>query len=353
MEIVNTYSHLFRRAFRVALAIFIATWISHYFSKTEEYWIATSALMVMKTSLGAPLREHLIRFIVILVCVFFSSLVLAATHDIIFSVLLTVTFLVIWALLAVSFELEPTVLSPPLLIAAILLVAILSPYDSSMVVYNRVHDITTGALVGTLIGLLILPERIEVIFRNNIVAILTLYSSFFSMIIAKILQDEYSPLEEKKLMSAMMQSPRNTPDWVYHSAFNPGLKKSYCYFLSTVIQVSDALFSLHYISKLLSTEIVMPLDQVIKQYSKTTQQLFDLIISKMKDESLVIDFSTSDFSNDVIELEKQLQEHFPMSLEFLSVSKESAFLAAYVRDLRELRMTLIRLAEGVMYTPSP
>lgn|SRR3990167_712711 len=344
-----THIHLLRRAFRIALAVFLATWITHYFSRTEEYWIVISSLMVMKTSLGAPLREHLIRFIIILFCALFSSVVLVAvSNEIIFYVLVLLVFLVIWGLLAVSYELEPHILCPPLMMAALLLVAMLAPYDPASVIYDRVHDIIMGAFVGTLVGLTVFPERIEMIFRKNVFDILTLFSTFFSMLMTKLVrQDEFNATEESKLMAMMLKLACITPSWVYHSAFNPGLRKSYRYFLSVVMQISDALFSLHYLSSSFHDVLPPLLAEAIMSYAKTTQQLFDLIISRLGDEALLVDFFSNDFVRDVTELERSLQDTFPTSLEFLSISKEAVTLTMLVRDLKELRMALVRVAESI------
>ena len=237
----------------------------------------------------------------------------------------------------------------PLLIAALLLVAILSPYDPSSVTYNRVHDIIMGTFVGTVIGLLIFPDRVEVIFRKNTLSLLKLFSDFFAMLMTKFLcMQEFCSAEESNLMQAIFQSPRIMPSWVYHSGFNPGLKKSYRYFLSVMTQLCETLLSLHSLSNVINKQALTIFEPEIKQYTKVTQQLFDLIISRLRDEALIVDFSSQDFVIDINELEKKLQEHLPTGLEFLSASKEAVWLTAWARDLRELRTKLLYIAESVM-----
>lgn len=133
-----------RRLLRIFLALSIAVCVDFFYAKTPEHWVIISALLVMTTLTGSALLQGLIRFAVLFVMVSVGVLL----------------------------------------------------FSDAQLLYAHCYDVTLGAVIGILVNVMVLPDRVGVEFRRAIIPVLKAYRDYVSAIIELILKNDLSNAEK-------------------------------------------------------------------------------------------------------------------------------------------------------------
>jgi len=289
-----------KRLLSITLAFLISAVISYYFSKSEYYWMPIATLFVMQTSLGAPLRQGLLRFFLFLFTVIAGTGIILFIHPASFSIF-----------------------------------------------YARGYDISVGALIGIVSNLIIFPIHIDVLFRKELVLVLNSYANYLASILDLLLQKENAKegAENKKqcVEKVVLQF---SPTWVYTPGFSVDLRQGYRHFLVMTGRLEQILFSLHHIARhpfspVFLKDMNSPLISYVDHANKILQAIVTLLNLKKITEAL------DDLSDEVRILEKEFQTQVPFSIELLSLSKDYIYFAALIADLKDFRKTLLFLAEAL------
>lgn len=341
-------SYAWRRSIRLGIAVLLAVIVDHYFSSTHQFWGAIAALVTLTVSLGSPLRQSLFHYFIIFLGVITSSvLLLWISQPEIFYPLALLGGIVVWALLAVSHGGEINTLKIPLILGLILVIGFFSPLSGDPM--DRIHDITLGAIVGLIVNLLVFPDQVDKKFQQNSIAYYQVLEIFFAEILRRFL----SPMKEQPIqaLSPVFSAQYSLlPFWALQPGFNPRLRKSHHYFLSNSIQLTETLFSLDALSTLVVDPAMLEIFRIpLEKYTKNTHELFKVLLAKLENKSNIdIQFVSEDFMTEIVELENIFKEKVSPSLEALSLTKEYIDLADFIRDLKAIRLILIRLVESVL-----
>lgn len=334
--------------FHIAITVLITVFVGHYYSFAEKFWLPMSALLVMQTPTGAYLHHGLRRYFVMVTSVVIGTLtVLWVQSEIIIDILLAIIFSLGCYISIIRVNCFPRL---PLAFLAVLvfMIAILEPTQASYkmpLIYARAADMTLGAAIGLLANLLIFPAKPDVEFRKSVITILHVYSDYLAAIAQLMLGESYSAAEEKrKAVEKILQT--QFPEWVYEYGFNIELRQGHRHFLVLVERLGQILFSMHQAARydydkktrqLLSGSLT----ECVKKATKMMNAMITVLELKKLTEGI------DDFEQDIIQLEQTFQTAVAPSIELLDLSDDYMSLAAFIYDLKDLRISLLKLLEAL------
>lgn len=277
-----------RHLMRIIIALAISLVVNEYHSFTQEGWMMFGTLVVMLTATGSALYQGLLRFFILLV-----------------------------------------------------VVLVISPME---LIVERLSDVTLGSIIGIVINLLILPDRVDLEFRKLAINVLQSYAKYFSGIVELVLLRDDKDAERGKIQ--VEQRLQQLPGWVYETGFDKTLQKGYRYYLMKLNQVSEILFAMHYTARTPMDEALLakinePLLLCVTHVNEFVQALATVLDLKKLTEGVV------DFSDEIEQIDMEFKKHSPFALELLDVEKESMHFAEFIFSLKEFHDALVKLAKAL------
>ncbi|HLB41462.1 MAG TPA: hypothetical protein VJN02_01180 [Gammaproteobacteria bacterium] len=287
-----------RSILKLSIAVTIVIVIHHYLSFTNIYWLILATLLASLPTHGSKLRRGFIFFFIL------------------FVVIIGAQFFVI------------------------------------IDIHDRIVDIMLGVLTGILCQF-IFPTNLTQEFRKEIISVLQSLATYLEALSTNFLsRNNREGLFEKKLVLEKFLSKRKIyPEWVFNAGFNPGLRAGFRFFLVHLDQVVELLFTLDYhLHRDLKEEINGTMRELMMKTMKTNHEIFILLIEYFKNNKF--DNNQSDYTSDIVKLEKELWGILPSNLELLDLSEDFLILVAFVRNIKDTRRWLLKLLSALPDTTS-
>lgn len=339
-----------KNAMSVSICVVMAVIIDCYFSFSKEYWIILSAFLVNQTTRGTAVRQGLIIFMTIFSAIEIASLLYLYVQSEFIYFILYAFFIISGYVTFVNRPQSGRSYFFESSFFIIILLALLTPVKSADFVRFRVFDISIGALIGILGSVMVLPVRLDKEFGLGIIPILESLREYANALAAcfMAIDKNHDMKEYKQIVELTLQSqPGMYPEWVYEVGFNRGLRSGFRFFLVNLERVVELYFSMNY----LLARQVDPLGEVndhLVQALKKNNELLEILIHYFQKNKLLE--TQSDFTSDMIELEKALSQFVPNNLELLAITPNNLLLTALVRDMRDLRGLLLQLVKALPTT---
>lgn len=342
----------FKHAFSVALAVAIAVMINHYFSFSKEYWTVLAAFIMGQTTLGTPLRQALIYFLVMVISIVIANFLLTIiTQSIIVDVILAILFIFSSYITFVNRPLTNENFFLMMLFSITLLIAVLTPTITFM--QNKIVDVVMGSFIGILCSQFLFPISLSKEFSRGIVPILQALVEY-----AKGLTEEFSlindnrrqvSLNEEKVRLEIVTQQGLYPEWAYELGFNPGLRSGFRFFLINLGRLTELLFSMKYLITCDMKLKIKDLAAAIVNSMRNNNELLAVLVEYFANNQFKV--MEADFTSDMIELENTLRKIIPGSLELLDISPDYVTLTALVRDIKDMRKILLELVAALPAKP--
>jgi hypothetical protein len=209
------------------------------------------------------------------------------------------------------------------------------------------RDLLLGGMAGLGISFLLFQRRIAYDFRQSMVALFHAYSDYLSAITQLFLHENTQQLaEDKKQEIEQLLQPPFFPEWVYKAGFSTFFRAGHRHFLVRAEQVAQVLFAMHYIARhAVDVALVNQFRFLIEQCVFQMQELISALLTRLELEEQKN--GLPDFIEDITSLEKAFREAFPISLELLEMSPGAVGVAAFIYDLKDLRVLLLKLSEAL------
>lgn len=337
---------LLQRALNSAVAVFFAMCLAYYLSLPQIFMVLITPLLILQTTLGTPLRQLLIRFLVIALAVVIGSVV------VLYQPLYLHVILIHALLVGLIFgdDTHSSQISTRALAALVVLIALLTPFHSFHLLSLRLYNVILGAMIALVCHLVIFPIRPAVEFRKGIIPVLSAFSDYLTAIVELPFQKNHAAATayEKKIAVEKVLQLHHTffPAWVYEPGFNPQLSKGYRYFLVKTVQTAHILFALHAIAATpMDAALLEKIKIPLQDYAEHCRALIAAILTKLHLKPIT--HPISDFAEEMTALETEFQKAIPLPLELLDISEEYLDLAAFVYDLKDLRENLLQLVESL------
>jgi hypothetical protein len=314
----------------------------YYFS--YEYWIVLSAFLVCVTSRGTPFKQGMIILMtmVIAMATSFFLRVFIKQSDLIFLVF-AILFMGSNYLTFINRPLSRKRVFVTMVFAITLLIATLpvTSADSLDFFRGRVFDAVIGAFIAMICRLLLLPSKLDVEFSKGVLPILHSLSEYSQALTDNLADSVKDNLAEKRLKveSALLEM---YPSWIYETGFNRGLRSGFRFFLVNVERMTESYFSMDDLeARGLDARMLRELHGQIVNVMNHHHELLSILIEYFQRKT--IRSTLSDFTSDMADLEKAVHNVMPDNIEVLAVSPQFLAIAAFVRDMKDLRGLLLQL----------
>jgi hypothetical protein len=213
--------------------------------------------------------------------------------------------------------------------------------------YNHTEAIFLGSLVGILTNTLILPDKVDLVFRKTVIPFLQAARDYFSAIIRYVLNNNSDHMHQMDQAKIQVESKLLfLPIWVYKPGFDLALQKGYRYYFMQLNHLVEILFAMHYLARFMYDKewiktiesSLLQCDQGVIEFVAAIMKLLDL--EKLQE-------GVVDFEDDIHNIEMIFNKIVPVPLELLETYNDAKYLAEFVHNLRELRIVLIQLAKAL------
>lgn len=346
MQLNRMTSHYWFVACKIILSLLIAClWNAIDPLHTAGYLIPLTVFLVTIFNVAMPITIVLRRCIIILFAYIFIFAVLTyLPQQIILGLITAIVLLFGWLLI----KLEPLTIENLVEIALplLLLLIIWGHYFGEPLRFDtNVLQIIIGALIGG-VTLSLFANRPYSLFRLNVLPLLKqnadLLAALEQVLTMPTDTDVQLAQQKQKLIQALQFSSVNYPEWVFAVGFNVFLRSGFRYFLIELGQLQAILFSMAaFVLKADKMPGLVAMRDLFSLTLKNNQILLQQIMHYFKTQRLLP--STDNYTNDLAELELQVQNYVPQSYELLDLSPEYLTLIALVRDLKDMRNILLQL----------
>jgi hypothetical protein len=230
----------------------------------------------------------------------------------------------------------------------LLLVAALEPSPFSLVNDQRVFGIIIGTIIGLFITVVIAGVNQEKIFSEGLSGLLSALETYAKSMrvypgMQTISQNQADKIKVERALVAKY------PEWVFEIGFNPSLRSGFRFMLVNIDHSIEALFSLaSHFADPLNPQLTEQLSGVLNQTLQHNAELFAILDKYFKEK--VLPPNIPDFTSDIKSLEEEVKQRIPPGLELLDISPDYINLAAIVRDIKDLRQTLLQLIAALPAT---
>lgn len=253
IENLNLESRFFRRALRMAIAVFIAVFLYRYFSLTQGFWLPLTVVVVMQSTTAATLRKGLQRFLGTIIGIILGSLIVLKIHNPNIIDFLLVLFLCV-AYYLKSFNLvNYGIFVVPLTIMVVFLVSAIVPQESHHLILARLYDTTLGAILGVLITLFVFPSSLKQDIDKAIKKTLVVQYQYLNTILNLMLQETNGKqcCRQKRLEFENCLSTNRLlfNDWMYELWLKVEPKHRHENMVIQLEKLGQFLFSLHQLAR--------------------------------------------------------------------------------------------------------
>lgn len=341
-------------ALAASLGVFSAFIINYYYSFSNEYWIVLAAFLVCQTTRGTPVKQAMIIFLTMIAALIISSLLLMGinNHSVIY-IFLTLLFIVSTYLNFIYRSPSNKWVFLAILFSVVVLIATLSPVMSPEFMQNRLMDVVIGAFIGMICSFIIAPVKLEYEFSKGVIPILNCFNEYSQALTDALLarvsdKDDISSIRIR-IENALQENPDKYPVWVYEVGFNRGLRSGFRFFLVNIERIAEVYFSMDCLmSRGMDSLILKELNGTIENVMQKNQELLSILIGYFQQKK--IEYTQSDFTSDIIELEKALHRIVPDNIEVLDISPNFLLITAFIRDMKDLRGLLLQLVMALPTT---
>lgn len=322
-----------RHALSVSLAVLFAFIVNHYASFSREYWLFLTAFLVGQTSKGTPIKQGLINGVTVIAAIMVAALLTMSEKLQIPAMMLLAGLFVLSGYITFINQAELNKRFCFIIyFFLIFLLAFLMPVKTMEAIQNRFLEVVLGGLIGLAGALFIFPVRFEDEFRAGVLPILNSLLACLDELSKHFFQPKTLPF----LSWAV------APEWVYEAGFNPGLRSGFRFFLVHLSRLAELFSSLQYLStQPVEEDIWHKINGEITHSLQKNRELMVILIDYFADKK--VGLPQSDFTSDIAQLEKKLQNLLPENIEFLHISPQYMALTACVRDIKDMRQLLLQL----------
>ncbi len=337
-----------RRALGTAFAICIAVIVDRYASTLQTGWVPLVAMMIMQLTIRVNLRLVLERTLTVCFAIFFISMLLSWLQPVYQTIFIVLLFCMMCSVHGL-FVTKDRLFSVWLMVAAVALI-LLVPSLSSQHLYERMHDVVLGGIVGILSSMIICPGRPEVDFRRGVIPVLHAYSDYLVAISALLFRVSHADevVQQKKIVvERVLQEQRAFfPAWVYEFGFNPELQQGHRHFLIRVEQMGQVLFAMHQVARHpIDLALLSEFQQGLQQAVEQLQGMLALFVARLELQKIAQPLE--DFGKDLLLLEETYRQVIRVPLEALDLSQDYIDIAAFIYDLKDLYRLTVKLAEAL------
>ncbi len=252
-EHCNLRSSVFRRALRMALAMFVGTVIYYYAHLMQGFWVPLTVCIVMQLTTGGTLRKGLQRFVGTILGLLIGFLLVEWIHSLWVIDLLLVVFLTLTYMTKAFNLVNYGIFVVPLSAMVAILVTFFVPHEANSLIVARLYDTTIGAALGVVFTLLIFPTSLKPEIEKNNQHTLQLQQHYLQAILQHLLRHDNSEALLKQsfnqFTTALMENRRLYADWVYEVWFDSERKQTQQKFLKTTEKTGQALFALQELAR--------------------------------------------------------------------------------------------------------
>jgi len=339
-------SFFWRNAFAVGIAVFIATFINRYYSFTHACWILLTAYIVGQTTRGTPIRQSHFRFLGIVAAVFVSSLMITMiSRQSWYYGIIGFVFVIGAQTLFLTRQLEFPAEKAVIFFLFGVLFGALAP--EKFPIYQRLIDVLLGFVIGLSCSLLVVPFRLEQEFCEGVVAVLQTLHEYSEELRKRIdlFGENTAAAKSDTDLSLLLKRQPGYPDWVFEVGFNPGLRGGFRFFLVNLDRVTELFASIDYQISQASPVLLQQISTSMNDAVKKNQELLEIMQTYFAQNKL--QQSASDYTSDIVALEKRLNNIVPANMELLDISADNLYLTAIVRDIKDLRNILLQLINSL------
>jgi hypothetical protein len=328
--------------------------VSDYFSFSEAYWVLLAAFLVSQTTRGTPFRQGVFILFVIIFAICISSFFVINIKQPRAIDLLIATIFVMCITVGDMGRPPKKIFFLLVCFPMALFIATFSPGRPSPLISDRMLNVLIGAVIGMMTRKIVFPANFDREFSAGVVSLLRVLVTYTQALTDSFLQqhgnngapfhfDARRMAEQKIHIEKILQAREEAyPEWVYETGFNPGLRSGCRFFLVNLERATEAFFSMNYwASRHANVLLLENLTEHIINTMQRNQELLSILMDYFENKTLKK--MQSDFTSDVVELEKALHREVPANLELLDISPDYVILTAFVRDIRDLRESLLQL----------
>jgi hypothetical protein len=341
---------LTRRALSTGIAIFCAVYVDAYYSMLHQSWVSMTTILILQMTIRLNFQHEVQRFAVILLSVLAGTLVVLYIHPQVAAI--TFIFIVFIMGCAIHNYYPPHIsgFSPALMVAVVFMLMLMPFVNVDDVLFARLHDVVLGGFIGIAGGLLVLPGRPDVDFRNGLLPILKGYQNYFTAImdmVSKTAGAEQAALTSKALIeSSFGGNEVYFPDWVYKRGFTASLREGHRHFLLRVEELGEILFAMNYHARFnFEADTLSVLHDPLQRCANDINQLLDELITVLEKTKLTA--ASSELAEDIVILENIFQDKLALPFELLETSKEQMHMLGIIYGLKDFQRVLAALEEAL------
>ena len=289
---------ILRRALGGALAVVVAVFCERYYGQAHYLLIPAVAIFIIQFRLYANVNQAFQLFLATIVAIF---------------IFLAITWL--------------------------------SPQHLDIYVF--MHDAIFGGLIGIAARVLFFIDALAGDFRQRIVVVLRAYSDYLGAIGNLLLREpDAAAVCERKKVKVENILLAKFPDWVYQHGFNPVMQQGHRHFLVRVEKLGETLFAMNFAARQpIDADLIEDFREPILQAIAGAKEIMAAMITRLLTEKF--EKPVTDLVSEIIELEKTFRLIIDIPYELLDSSKNALVLSAFIYDLKDLRMNLIKIAEAL------
>lgn len=340
-KVLNSYRN--RRTVSVIVSIFLASMVAHYFSFTHTAWIIIAALMINHIGRVAHVRQTLFFFLVMTIAILIASLIL--DYRPLLSLLsLFLLWLISDILIRYRYSQFKIKLSAIFLFYVAYAITVYVQGVSMQTLRYQMLDVLIGSIIGLITMFIILPPKIIKDFNDGI-NILIHKLEVNTLLLTRYFENKTS-LNEVILATDQVDATLSDcnsayPDWVYDTGFNRELRGGFRFYLVTLDRVIEILHSINVMlpefDALLFEDMLPYFEKSMLINHKILSSLHHYFAHGKKDNL------TLDWKEDIVALEKTIQDFFPASEELIEISPQFYIVTALLREIKDLRRLLLDL----------
>jgi hypothetical protein len=236
--------------------------------------------------------------------------------------------------------------------AGLIMLLMLVPFKlSGNILFDRLHDVVLGGVIGMVAGLVIFPGRPDVDFRKGVIPVLRAYHLYITAITALFFQEENATIDVDNKKAAIENALQSRqvffPAWVYEKGFNISLREGHRHFLIRVEQMGQVLFAMNFTARYAVTPALLekfrqPILKCVEDY-KTI--ITDLITVLHKAELTTVN---SAFAEDLTYLDNKFETEMAMPFELAETSPDYMHIASFIYGLRDLQTITAKLEDSLL-----